>query len=128
MSDRFTFSQAMSLSTATGQGSGVIVRGVTMAAANCNAILFSRGIFGYSVSASSGSWGVIVQATAPDGTFVTIAGATAIGVAKSVFSPDAYSGTTFNTGIMRPSRLVYDKVQGGSGSLTGTFWGILANP
>lgn len=128
MSNRFVFTHSLSIATATGQASGAIVRGVTMAAANNNQVLFSRGLFGYSVSATSGSWGCVVQATAPDGTFVTIAGATAIGLAKAVFSPDAYSGTTFNSGILRPTRVVWDKVQGGSGSLTATFWGVLGNP
>ena len=128
MSDKFVF-----IDTYT-QTTGSVALGLSNHAiqpvnsSQSNAPLFRFGIFGVSVSGSSGNFGVNIMGRCPDGTTMVVAGDTAIGAVKRVFFPTNVGGTTQHAGSIRPYEIQYQRAVGTSISYTASVWGILYNP
>jgi hypothetical protein len=99
------------------------------ASGGCQAPIFQFGVFGVSVSGSSGNFGINIMARAPDGTTVVVAGRSGLGAVKVAIPNDLQiAGTTWQTGIMRPYEIQYQRAVGTSISYTASVWGILYNP
>ena len=96
--------------------------------ANSLAPMYQLGIFGVSVSGSSGAFGINLMGRCPDGTTMVVAGATALAASKVVFFPANVGGTTQEAGIIPPYEIQYQRAVGTSISYTASVWGILYNP
>ena len=90
--------------------------------------MYSHGIFGVSVSGSSGAFGINLMGRCPDGTTMVVAGATALSATKAVFYAANVGGTTQSAGIVPPYELQFQRAVGTSISYVASVWGLLYNP
>ena len=125
---RDTYTQATS-SVALGFSNHQITKSMLNSS---QAPIFQYGVFGVSVSGSSGEFGINIMAKCPDGTTTVIAGATALAATKNVFFPSfvtAIGATQAGiVGVMRPYEIQYHRAVGTSISYVASVWGVLYNP
>jgi len=133
MSQTFNFTDAAVIPvTQAGIAGGVTShRIITEQHAQHHGQLFQMGVFGISVSAISGGWGVRVVAYSPLGDTHVVAGMTGIvGGTSKAFVPNnlVTAGATFLTGLMRPAFVEYETAGGVSANFSASVWGVMTNP
>lgn len=88
---------------------------------------YKSAIFGFSVSGSSGNFGMNIMGILPDGTTAVVAGTTGLAGVKQLLWPVVqFEGTTFSGLIPRPYEIQYQRAVGTSIAYVAQVWGILS--